>query len=166
VNRGFRIELVTQGSGVAEGRGGSLYTVKFTGESMTELDKFVNCRQCEAFEEFESMLVRLDYMAEEVGFVEQFFKQEKYRHVAPTCAYHEFGMLRMYCCRYGKVALIAGDGGPKLTQTIQDDPTLLRAFTSMVYVGRRVDERIRQRELIVTDWGIAGESEAFIFDTE
>jgi len=60
--------------------------------------------------------------------------------------------LRLYCFRLDRV-LIAGNGGVKEDQRIQDDPELEAAWNDVRYVMQRVHERTMQGRLRLIDDG-------------
>ncbi len=139
MNLNFKLVLVERGEKA------SLYSVILEGEKESEFDKFLIDPQISGYEKFDELLAQLDEIINRYGCQERFFRNES--SIFDSVAALPRGDLRLYCCRYGNIILIVGSGGIKKTRTYQEDPALDQAVQIMAEVSRRVDEKIRNREI-------------------
>lgn len=134
---GFRLRCIEVG------RRGTLYTAQFDDQQETEYDRFASDPECQAHEDnFDSIQARLDDMLGRYGFEDRFFKWEGAARDSVCALYYDKGPLRLYCCRWSRILLIAGYGGVKTTRTYQEDPRLHEAVRRMQHVDRQLYHRI------------------------
>ncbi len=132
------------------GERGALYSIRYKGEKNTELDKFLACESVQASEEYEPLVLRLYDMVELFGFRPGYFKLEEGSYYDSVVALHyENGPLRLYCLRRSSLLLIVGYGGPKVTDTYQEDPVLDEAVKKLQIIDALLDKRQKSREIII-----------------
>ena len=132
------------------GERGALYSKRYKGEKNTELDKFLACESVQASEEYEPLVLRLYDMVELFGFRPGYFKLEEGSYYDSVVALHyENGPLRLYCLRRSSLLLIVGYGGPKVTDTYQEDPVLDEAVKKLQIIDALLDKRQKSREIII-----------------
>ncbi len=134
----------------------TLYTIQFENEKETEFDKFLKDKKLKSSSHFQKLLVRIDDIAERLGCQDQFFKLEESSYFDNVVALSR-GDLRLYCIRFGNVILILGSGGIKKTRTTQEDPKLDKIVNQMGYVAKRIDQKIRDKEIKIKDNKFVGD---------
>jgi hypothetical protein len=57
--------------------------------------------------------------------------------------------LRLYCIRYGSIAIILGGGGekPEGVRALQDDPKLKEENYRLRAIAKRINDRIKDKDL-------------------
>jgi hypothetical protein len=165
VNRSFRIERLDDLSGPRA----VFYAVKFFDTPQNELEGFVQ-EFGEAFEnEIDEILTKIDLMACTFGAREHFFKEWEGAPGDGVCALYDqrASNLRLYCIRFGKVAVILGNGGPKSKRirALQEDTRLTRENRIVREVSRLVHGRLRSREITWRGNELGGDLE-FLMDGE
>ena len=127
------------------GEGGAL------NEGGTLLDNFVSENVRDYKKEVTFIVNRLKEMGHKTGAREIFFKHGEGKPGDGVCAlYDEEGSkLRLYCIRYGSMAIILGGGGPK-SHTIrawEEDEKLTKEARRMIRISKDIMERIKNRDL-------------------
>ena len=90
-------------------------------------------------------------MGKTTGAREQFFKCNEGKPGDGVCALYDEPdkELRLYCIRYGKVAILLGGGGPKKRQTIawQDDKKLTKEAQIIISISKDITNRLKEGEI-------------------
>lgn len=144
MNISFKIEFYQSG------KKASLYTIKLNGETESEFDKFLSDSNLKNNKEFESFLIQINEILEKYGCQDRFFKLNESKLTDAVVALWR-GKIRLYCCRYPNIILIAGSGGIKNTRTYQEDKKLNHCVQLMAEVSKRIDDRIKDREILIVD---------------
>jgi hypothetical protein len=140
VNSAFKLKLYEQGAKA------SFYTVHIEGEPQSEFDKFLDNPENNANSAFPEFLARMDEILQKYGCQDRFFKERESKFTDNVVALWRDD-LRLYCCKYGNIILILGLGGVKKTRTYQQNDKLNQAVMVMATVARRMDEKIREKEI-------------------
>jgi shikimate 5-dehydrogenase len=147
VNRTFVLVKVEKMSG----RAATFYTLKFIDRKTNELEDFVLTYKDQFSDEVAEILTTIDAMAHRFGARENFFKEWEGRAGDGVCALYDMkgSKLRMYCIRYGKVAVVLGNGGhkAKTIRTLQQDARLTLTNRAMRDISVLIDERLRSKEI-------------------
>ncbi|MEP7218723.1 MAG: hypothetical protein ABI876_07380 [Bacteroidota bacterium] len=139
MNFGFTIELEL------DGPKGTIYTVKIDGELASEFDKAHEALK--HLKDFQRVMRQLENMVDRHGFQEPAFRQEGTARDSVAALSKESGKVRIYCCRWSTRTLLLGCGCLKDVARVQDDKTLTHYMETMMYVDRRLMERIRDRSI-------------------
>lgn len=141
MNFAFKIELAKKYRRV------NLYTIRIKNSSDTEFEKFLKNPEIMRHKDFDKLTGRLDTILNRYGCEDNFFRYAS----KPTDPVSElaYGKLRLYCCVWSKGILILGTGGIKTTRTYQEDPELNKYVQELIYVSKRLEERIREKEVII-----------------
>lgn len=127
----------------------TIYSIVEEGSGSTIFEQFIEQHQ-EAYEnEILDILNRLHSMGNIVGARDHFFKHNEGKPGDLVCAlYDQPGRhLRLYCIRFGSVAIILGGGGPKSTRSWQEDPKLSLEVKKMMKVSEDIASRLRDGSL-------------------
>jgi hypothetical protein len=129
----------------------TVYSVILEGDNITLFDHFVDENKTENRKELKSIITRLQEIGQTTGAREKFFKQNEGFPGDGVCALYddEESKLRLYCIRYGSVAIIVGGGGPKLPEVIawQDDEKLSLEATTIIQVSKDIMQKLKDDEL-------------------
>jgi len=142
VNLHFKIKLYQTGQRA------SLYTVHIKGEQESEFDKFLSDPNVTSNPEYQGLIAHIDEIIHKYGCQKRFFKLKESKLTDAVAALSR-GKIRLYCCRYSNIILILGSGGIKNTSTYQEDPILNRNVEIMAEVSNRMDQRIKERSIII-----------------
>lgn len=123
----------------------TIYSILPYGEKLTLFEGFLNCYKDTYFNEIVDIIKRLKAIGYATGAREQFFKLHESRPGENIAAlYDKPGkFLRLYCIWFNNDVIILGGGGPKTTQTWQEDLNLyytvnkLRKYSNDIY--KRID---------------------------
>jgi putative component of toxin-antitoxin plasmid stabilization module len=137
------------------GKGATIYSVIMEDDATTLFEGFLRENKAKYNEEIKSIVGRLKQMGDVTGARAQFFKLDEGKPGDGVCAlYDEPGSkLRLYCIRYGNVAIILGGGGPKTVKAWQDDSKLSSEVKRMIRVSKDILERIQSGDLEWSDDG-------------
>jgi putative component of toxin-antitoxin plasmid stabilization module len=129
------------------------------GNETTLLDRFVNENIKDYGNEVEFILDRLSVMGKKVGARIDFFKEGEGHLGDGVCALYDEPStnLRLYCIRYGNVAIILGGGGPKSKsiRAYQKDDKLRKEADLIKQISKDITQRIREKEIW---WSADGKS--------
>ncbi len=128
------------------GNQATIYTVVLDGDDKSLFDYFLEENIENNRKEVKSILSRLKEIGRTTGAREIFFKKYEGKPGDGVCALHD-KKLRLYCIRYGKVAVILGSGGLKNVATWQDDDTLSDAAEIMIEISNDITKRLQDREI-------------------
>lgn len=102
-------------------------------------------------QEVKFIVNRLQEMGKSTGAREQFFKFNEGKPGDGVCALYDEPDkdLRLYCIRYGKVAIILGGGGPKGHGTItwQDNKKLTKEVQTIIHISKDIMRRLKEGEI-------------------
>jgi hypothetical protein len=166
VNRNFSIEKLDDLSGPKA----VFYAVKFFDTPQNELEEFVQ-EFGETFEsEVDEILTKIDLMAYDFGAREHFFKEWEGVPGDGVCALYDQSAsnLRLYCIRFGKVAVILGNGGPKSKRirALQEDARLTKENLIVREISKLVHERLRSKEITWRGNELRGDLEFLMEDED
>lgn len=132
------------------GRRTKIYTILPKGETTDLFSQFVKNWQASHPEEVKDIAMRLWQMGHKFGARADFFRHEEGKPGDGVCAFFDRpgAKLRLYCVRYGSVALLLGSGGPKKVRAWQDDPILRRAAERMIAYAKDVNRRLSEGDTI------------------
>lgn len=137
-----------------KGKKSTFYSIRFYSESKSEADKFFQKFISSEKDKIENLVSKIEGIAEKSGCQEHNFKEESsiYNNI---CALWE-GDLRLFCLRYGNVAVILSGGGIKDKLTYQEVPELNTIVNQLEEIFPLIDERIKNEDIIITDNEIKG----------
>jgi hypothetical protein len=148
VNFGFEIIQVSTG------KRSTIYTIKIDGEELSELDKFLTNPEVNK-EESKVPLRRITSdLIEEIpnrGAREYYFEYESSSTNAVCKLKHT--QLRLYCLRFGKLMVIAGNGGvkPSNVRKTQDSKELQEIVNKLIYIEQRILEAQKNGNFQILD---------------
>jgi len=121
-----------------------MFTIIFEGESYTEFQKFImkGNENATLQPDLQKILVALQRMLNEVGFLERYFRPEGKMRDRVMALPIQSGKLRLYCLRLSDSVLIVGNGGQKTTKTYNEDKELSGYVVSL----QKLDEILRSAE--------------------
>ena len=135
----------------------TVYSVILDGDDITLFDHFVDENQTDYRKEVKSIADRLQEIGRTTGAREKFFKTHEGLPGDGVCALYddEDCKLRLYCIRYGNVAIILGGGGPKPPEVIswQDDDKLSQEAKTMIQVSKDIIQKLKDGDL---EWSSDG----------
>ncbi|MBL7127449.1 MAG: hypothetical protein ISS16_00515 [Ignavibacteria bacterium] len=139
-----------------KGEKSTFYTIRFCSEPKSEADKFFQKFSSSEKDRIENIESKIERMANKSGCQDHYFKIEESSILNNICSLWE-GNLRLYCLRYGNVAVVLGDGGIKDKPTYQEIPELNTIVNQLEEIFPLIDERIKDGEIIITDNEIIGD---------
>lgn len=135
----------------------TVYSVLPEGDDLTLFDHFVNENKVTHRAEIKFIINRLEEIGRSIGAREKFFKTKEGAPGDGVCALYDDpdSKLRLYCIRYGNVAIILGGGGPKPPGVIawQDDEKLTQEAETMKQVSIDIIQRLKNGDL---EWSSDG----------
>ena len=134
----------------------TIYSIIETDAQQTVFEQFLAEYQASHQDEVLDILNRIESIGQVVGARDHFFKHNEGKPGDLVCAlYDQPGRhLRLYCIRFGSVAIILGGGGPKSTRSWQEDPKLSREAKKMMKVSEDIAARLRDGSLYWTEDGM------------
>lgn len=133
----------------------SVYSVRLKGEDLTEAEKFFEKFQSSKQNKIKTIVDKIYYMAEKRGCLDNYF-DDKQSSIMDNVSCIPQEELRLYCLRFGKVAVILGGGDIKKVATYQESDELFEHVKLMKRISQMIDERIRNKEISVSDIGLSG----------
>jgi hypothetical protein len=129
----------------------TVYSIIKEGDRLTLFDHFIKKHVDKYREEIKFIINRLQQMGKTTGAREQFFKCNEGKPGDGVCALYDEPdkELRLYCIRYGKVAILLGSGGPKKRGTVawQDDKKLTKEAQLIISISKDIAHRLKEREI-------------------
>ncbi len=103
-----------------------LFTICFEGESFTEFQKFIvkGHENATLQPDLQKILNALQHMMNAMGFLDRYFRPEGKMRDRVAALPIQSSKLRLYCLRLSDSVLIVGNGGPKTTNTYEEDSEL------------------------------------------
>lgn len=150
------------------GGGASLYSIAFGGSDETLYDLFL-AEYNELFPEEVNDIVDRLYAIARLGARPNFFKENEGSLGAGDGVVALFDLpgkqLRLYCIRFGSVALIVGGGGPKpkTIRALQEDHKLTQENYQLRALSGRINRAITEGDVWWDGNRLAGQ---FFFDDE
>jgi hypothetical protein len=131
------------------GEEATIYSIIEEGEQDTIFEKFIVANLAQYKDELKNIAQRLNIIGNDVGAREQFFKTKEGKPGDLVCALYDEPdkHLRLYCIRFGSVAIIVGGGGPKSTRSWQQDENLSQEVNKMIKVSNDIHQRILSKEI-------------------
>jgi len=129
----------------------TIYSIILEGDNITLFDHFVNENIIDYREELKSIAGRLQEIGQTTGARENFFKTKEGKPGDGVCALYDNpdSKLRLYCIRYGNVAIILGGGGPKPPGVVswQDDKKLTLEAETIIQVSKDIMQRLHSGDI-------------------
>jgi len=133
------------------GNEAKVYSIIPEGETETLFDRFINEYKGGFKNEIKNILKTLYQIGHTTGARSSFFKQYEGRYGDFVCALFDVPekSLRLYCIRFGMVAIILGGGGEKSDGVIawQDDEKLSKEATQMIEFAKDILKRMDDGDL-------------------
>lgn len=152
------------------GRQATIYSVIMEQDDFTLFDHFVTENMEDSKAEVKSILSRLQEINHTTGAREKFFKLNEGRPGDGVCALFDDpdSKLRLYCVRYGNVAILLGGGGPKPPGVIswQQDEKLTKEAETMIQVSKDIMKRLQSGDITWSKDGTQLEGNLIISDNE
>lgn len=133
------------------GKASMIYSIIPRGDSQTLFDNFVNEYKNDFREEIKDIINRLNHIGHEFGARISYFKENEGKYGDHVCALYDIPgkNLRLYCIRFGSVAVILGGGGvkDKNVRAWQDDEKLSQEVKLMMECSADISKRISAKEI-------------------
>jgi hypothetical protein len=137
------------------GNEAKVYSIIPEGETETLFDRFINEYKGGFKNEIKNILKTLYQIGHTTGARSSFFKQHEGKFGDFVCALFDVPEknLRLYCIRFGMVAIILGGGGEKAAGVIawQDDEKLTQEATQMIEIAKDILKRMDEGDLYWSD---------------
>lgn len=133
----------------------TIYSVIIDDEVDTLYDFFINENIDKNDDEVRDIDQRLQVIGTLQGAREQYFKHNEGKYGDGVCALYDEPdrQLRLYCIRYGNLAIIVGGGGPKNVRAWQDDKKLTEQVGIMMRVSKDILRRLNNGDIEWSDDG-------------
>lgn len=129
----------------------TIYSVIIEGDDITLFDHFVNENGDDFRNEVRFLANRLQEIGNTTGAREKFFKHNEGNPGDGVCALYDDpeSKLRLYCIRYGNIAVILGGGGPKPEniKAWQNDEKLTLEAETIIQISEDIMKRIHSGDL-------------------
>ena len=132
----------------------SFYAIKLLNKPVSEAVEFFDKFETIEEKKVEILLNNIDSMIKR-GIFEGFFKDKESR-INDNISCLSVGDLRLYCLRFGKVAVILGGGDYKHVKTYQESDDLHNHVKLLQAACKQIDKRIKDKEIRITDNSIEG----------
>lgn len=133
-----------------------IYSVKIEGEEQTLYEQFAEDNLEQFQDEVLEIYNTLQTIGNKTGAREQFFKINEGVPGDGVCALYDDKKrhLRLYCVRYGTVAVILGGGGYKAkdVRRWQDDPILTKYVELTKSISARITQAIKEGEITLSNF--------------
>lgn len=144
----------------------SIYTIFVDDDTESLFDKFLKENSTSFKREIEDIIIRLNTIGKETGARQHFFKEKEGTLGDGVCAlYDEPGKeLRLYCIRYGNRLVVLGSGGfkSKDIRAFQEDKKLEDENYFLRWLSKAITEKMKEKEIGLTDDGLDFEGELTI----
>lgn len=134
------------------GNKASVYSVRLD-DGTNLFDQFLSEHHNDYGKDVKDILQRIRTMASKTGAQEHFFKTREGNPGDGVCALYDtpYKHLRLYCIRMGNAVIILGGGGPKSTQTLQEDPKLKKENYLLRDISQYITENMNTRIVQFSD---------------
>lgn len=131
------------------GPAAKIYSVVLEGEDGTLFDNFLQQHSKMHPSEVRDIVDRLRAIGKTTGAREHYFKINEGKPGDGVCALYDIPNknLRLYCIRFGCVAIVLGGGGEKNVRAYQEDPNLNRQAEIMKYISQEIMKSEREEEI-------------------
>lgn len=135
----------------------TIYSVVMAGDDYSLFDYFLQENKDEYNDEIKSIINRLEEINYHKGARDNFFRLAEGKLGDGVCALYDDpeSKLRLYCIKYGSVAIILGSGGPKPPEihAWQEDEKLKYEAETMITISKNITNRLVSGELQWTEDG-------------
>jgi hypothetical protein len=133
------------------GKKATFYTAILEGEEKSLFERFLEENQNNFPDELIDIVDRLGVMANHVGAIKPFFKENEGRFGDLVCALYDSpkANLRLYCLRLGNAVIILGGGGhkPKAIRAFQEDDKLSKENSLMRLISKLLYQKMKEGEI-------------------
>ena len=138
----------------------TMYTIQFTGEELSEYEKFVQRFKdsAELKRDYQIIIYALSKIANN-GALERYFRPEGKMNDNVCALPVESGKLRLYCLRITDKILIIGNGGLKKTKTYEESEELLGYVIDLQKFDKLIKSEIANGSLTISETDIEGITE-------
>ena len=137
-----------------------MYTIQFTGEELSEYEKFVQRFKvsAELKRDYQIIIYALSKIANN-GAMERYFRPEGKMNDNVCALPVDSGKLRLYCLRITDKILIIGNGGLKTTKTYEESEELLGYVMDLQKFDKLIKSEVANGSLTISETGIDGITE-------
>ncbi|MBO7082604.1 MAG: hypothetical protein J6W30_02025 [Bacteroidales bacterium] len=138
----------------------TMYTIQFTGEELSEYEKFVQRFKvsAELKRDYQIIIYALSKIANN-GAMERYFRPEGKMNDNVCALPVDSGKLRLYCLRITDKILIIGNGGLKTTKTYEESEELLGYVMDLQKFDKLIKSEVANGSLTISETGIDGITE-------
>ena len=135
----------------------TMYTIQFTGEELSEYEKFVRRFKdsAELKRDYQIIIYALSKIANN-GALERYFRPEGKMNDNVCALPVDSGKLRLYCLRITDKILIIGNGGLKTTQTYEESEELLGYVMDLQKFDKLIKSEVANGSLTISETDIEG----------
>lgn len=135
----------------------TMYTIQFTGEELSEYEKFVRRFKdsAELKRDYQIIIYALSKIANN-GALERYFRPEGKMNDNVCALPVDSGKLRLYCLRITDKILIIGNGGLKTTQTYEESEELLGYVIDLQKFDSLIKSEVANGSLTISETDIEG----------
>ncbi|MBQ4433713.1 MAG: hypothetical protein II894_06125 [Bacteroidales bacterium] len=135
----------------------TMYTIQFTGEELSEYEKFVQRFKdsAELKRDYQIIIYALSKIANN-GALERYFRPEGKMNDNVCALPVDSGKLRLYCLRITDKILIIGNGGLKTTQTYEESEELLGYVIDLQKFDSLIKSEVANGSLTISETDIEG----------
>jgi len=138
----------------------TMYTIQFTGEELSEYEKFVQRFKdsAELKRDYQIIIYALSKIANN-GALERYFRPEGKMNDNVCALPVDSGKLRLYCLRITDKILVIGNGGLKTTQTYEESEELLGYVMDLQKFDSLIKSEVANGSLTISETDIEGITE-------
>lgn len=135
----------------------TMYTIQFTGEELSEYEKFVQRFKdsAELKRDYQIIIYALSKIAYN-GALERYFRPEGKMNDNVCALPVDSGKLRLYCLRITDKMLIIGNGGLKTTKTYEESEELLGYVIDLQKFDSLIKSEVANGSLTISETDIEG----------
>ena len=141
------------------GKKSKVYTIHFSDKELSEYDQFVFDNMSIVPDAVRILNTQIKNMSCRYGLSEHYFKRESPESHSVFRIDDTEENLRLYCIKFSRVAIVLGSGGIKSPGTIKliENPHLNAICDLLMQIEDLINERIKSKEIIITDDCIEGD---------
>ena len=138
----------------------TMYTIQFTGEELSEYEKFVQRFKdsAELKRDYQIIIYALSKIANN-GALERYFRPEGKMNDNVCALPVDSGKLRLYCLRITDKILVIGNGGLKTTQTYEESEELVGYVMDLQKFDSLIKSEVANGSLTISETDIEGITE-------
>lgn len=135
----------------------TMYTIQFTGEELSEYEKFVQRFKdsAELKRDYQIIIYALSKIANN-GALERYFRPEGKMNDNVCALPVDSGKLRLYCLRITDKILIIGNGGLKTARTYEESEELLGYVIDLQKFDSLIKSEVASGSLTISETDIEG----------